>query len=449
MGPFRTAVVAIALLAPLLSTAAAADDDDVAHRIREGIEKHRKADLDVEVVDAAGRPVEGATVRVEMTRHAFGFGTCVRSDRLARKADEPDTRLYKDWIAKLFNRATLGNGHKWVWQARPDRRADADAATKWLRGQGLDVHGHAMIWASLKWKAMSDDVIEKLKGDDADKAVFVRKRSLEHIADVGARYRGQVVSWDVVNEPYSERDLQKVIDPDAPRGQEPILAEWFTAARKADPDAVLYLNDFHILVGDHKAQRDSYAGTIEALRKAGAPLGGIGMQAHYYNAGSRISQAEMLRRLDRFGQYGLPIHVSEFDTFGKGWGETAEQREKAQAEFFREFLMAFFSHPQAAAFTMWGFWDGQHWHDEAPLFRKDWTPKPALKVYQDLVLDQWWTRTTAATAANGRCRIRGFRGDYAVTATAGGGTASQSVRLVRDQTTVRLVLKPATAGEGD
>ena len=41
----------------------------------ERIEKHRKGDLTVRVVDKDGKPVAGAKVHVQMQRHAYGFGT--------------------------------------------------------------------------------------------------------------------------------------------------------------------------------------------------------------------------------------------------------------------------------------------------------------------------------------------------------------------------------------
>ncbi len=407
---------AIAATVMLAAAVGAAEDENVEKRITEDIEANRKGDFTVRVVDADGKSAAGVEVTVEMTRHAFGFGTCVRSDRLARKADEADTKTYKKWIVKLFNRATLGNQMKWYAQSKPKKRAEATAAVNWLRREGLEVHGHTMIWASLNWKPMPRDVIAKLKSDDADKAAYVRRRSLEHVAAVGRRYGDKVIAWDVVNEPYSERDIQKVVHPDAPRGKEPILVEWFRTAREADPDARLYVNDYHILVRDDEKHKDTYEGTIRYLLDQKAPLGGIGFQCHYYNAKLTRTPAQLLETLDRFAKFDLPFHISEFDTFGKGWGEDRQKREQRQAEYLRDVMRTFFSHPNATAFTMWGFWDGQHWHDEAPLFRKDWTPKPALKVYRDLVFDAWWTKTGGKTGKDGTFTFRGFYGDYRVSA---------------------------------
>src|SRR5688572_23119345 len=44
------------------------------------IERYRKGTLRVVVTDRRGKPIPGATVRVSMRRHAFGFGSAVAAD---------------------------------------------------------------------------------------------------------------------------------------------------------------------------------------------------------------------------------------------------------------------------------------------------------------------------------------------------------------------------------
>ena len=52
-------------------------------------------------------------------------------------------------------------------------------------------------------------------------------------------------------------------------------------------------------------------------------------------------------------------------------------------------------------------------------FNQDWSPKPSDKVYEDLVLHDWWTNADGATDATGSYPVRGFLGDYEVTVTQG------------------------------
>eukprot|EP00035_Acanthoeca_spectabilis_P029234 m.473756 g.473756 ORF g.473756 m.473756 type:complete len:90 (-) comp34939_c0_seq1:188-457(-) len=44
----------------------------------------------------------------------------------------------------------------------------------------------------------------------------------------------------------------------------------------------------------------------------------------------------------------------------------------------RDFLTTAFASPAVDRILMWGFDDGTHWLKSAPLFRADWTAKPAL-----------------------------------------------------------------------
>ena len=68
---------------------------------------------------------------------------------------------------------------------------------------------------------------------------------------------------------------------------------------------------------------------------------------------------------------------------------------------------------------MWGFWEGRHWRPLGAMLRKDFSPKPNLKVWQDLVYKQWWTNVTGTTDKDGVFRTRAFLGDYTITAEAG------------------------------
>lgn len=72
------------------------------------------------------------------------------------------------------------------------------------------------------------------------------------------------------------------------------------------------------------------------------------------------------------------------------------------------------------------------------MYRKDWSEKPSLKWWKDLVLGQWRTRIDEATPANGEVVARGHRGRYLITATHGGKQSQGEVVL--DQEGSRTVL---------
>ena len=234
--------------------------------------------------------------------------------------------------------------------------------------------------------------------------------------------KGQLVEWDVINEPYSNKDIMGVLGNDA-------MAEWFRLAHEADPGARLFLNDYPIL-GKGNPHLDHFEQTLRFLMDKGAPLQGIGVQCHY--GANPPSPYELLAGLDRLGRLNLPIEATEFDV------ETTD--EELQADYMRDHLLAFFSHPSTIGVIMWGFWEGRHWKPSAALWRKDWSAKPNGQVWQDLILKEWWTNADGKTNRAGAYTARGFFGDYEVTVTAGGKTKSVPVVLGHEGKTIRLAI---------
>lgn len=382
----------------------------------ERIEKIRKGDLAVTVRDAAGKPLAGADVTVRMTRHAFGFGSAVAAQALM--ADNEDARKYRDTVRRMFNKVVFENDLKWPgWEDR-GRRAILFQAADWLKEQGIAIRGHCLVWPS--WRYTPKD-LQGLKGDPE----ALRKRVADHVREEAAAMKGRLVEWDVINEPFSNHDIQDVL------GNE-VMVEWFRIAHEADPQAELYLNDYSILSGGGRdtAHQDHFEKTLRFLIEKGAPLGGIGMQGHF--GWALTPPPKMLEILDRYAALGRPIQVTEFDV------DVSD--EPLQAEFLRDFMTTLFSHPSVKGIVMWGFWEGLHWKPNAALFRRDWSVKPNGQAWMDLVLKQWWTEVAGKTAADGRFATRGFLGDYEVTVTAGGKTNTVRAALPQAGATVAVTM---------
>lgn len=353
---------------------------------QERIEQFRKADLTITLIDAAGKPVAGAEIDVRMTRHAFGFGSAVAADALL--GEGADKEKYRAQVVKLFNRVVLENDLKWPqWEGNRQR---AIAAVEWLRGQKIEVRGHNLIWPS--WRHLPRDLQNLKESKEA-----LRKRIDDHILETAGAMKGKLVEWDVINEPYSEKDVQKIL------GDEEMI-RWFKLARQADDQAVLFLNDYPILRAGPNPHLDHFEKTIQFLIDGGAPIGGIGVQCHY---GSHLPPlTQLLDGLDRFGKFKLPIAATEFDI------DTTD--EELQAQYMRDHMIAFFSHPSVNSIIMWGFWEGRHWKPNAALYRSDWSAKPCAAAWEDLVLKQWRTNVTVKTDDKGQAKVRGFLGDYEV-----------------------------------
>ena len=363
------------------------------------IERLRMAGLSVTILDN-GQPAPGAQVRARMTRHAFGFGTAVDAGRITPGSET----VYMEKIRLNFNKAVIENHLKWrYWSAESEQTART--AVDWLNGWGIAVRGHVLVWPS--WRNMPESV--------SHDSSTLAGQIVDHITRAVTMYKGDLVEWDVINEPYDNHDAMDLLGNRA-------MVDWFDAARRADSSAILYINDYAILAGNDAAHRDHYDATIRYLLDQGAPLMGIGMQGHFGQ--TPIAPDEVLRRLDRFAAFGLPIQVTEFDV-----NTTDEQ---LQADYTRDFLTAVFSHEAVRGFLMWGFWAGAHWLPDGAMYRLDWSEKPNLAAWRGLVYGQWWTDTSAVADTQGTCRVRGFKGAYDIAVTIGGVTRIFPVVLDSD-----------------
>ncbi len=380
------------------------------------IERHRKAELSVRVTDADGRPVPGALVHVRMRRHAFGWGSAVTVRNLLRQ--DADGERYRDVIAQNYTRVVFENDLKWYSWEKPAGRAPLLQACDWLQAREIEIRGHCLIWPS--WKNTPRD-LQSLK----DRPDALRQRINDHIAEEVTAMRGRLVDWDVVNEPYSNHDVMDVLGHDE-------LVAWFRLARRHDPDVRLTLNDYAILSagGTDFSHQAHFEKTLRFLKDSGAPITGLGMQAHF---GSTPTPPErMLAILDRFAALGLDISITEHDI------DTDD--EQLQADFTRDFLTTVFSHPSVIAILTWGFWEGSHWRPNGAYYRRDWSLKPAGQAWLDLVRRDWWTDVRLETGPDGVARARGFLGDYTLSASYAGAQQEAPAKLTRAGATVTLAL---------
>ncbi|HTC21094.1 MAG TPA: endo-1,4-beta-xylanase [bacterium] len=383
------------------------------------IEKIRKGDLTVTVKDASGNPLAGATVAVRMKRQAYGFGTAVVAQKLATSGGDNDR--YQKEVARLFNRVVFENDLKWgPWEEGASnngywRREYVEGAMKWLSERHFDVRGHNMVWGSWKWLPAD---VKQLQGDPKALEDKIENR----IKDVGGAMKGQLVEWDVVNEPVPEHQLTDILGKQA-------MITWYKTARQADPKPLLFVNDYPS--PDTTGHLDDYDQTIQYLIQNGAPLGGIGLQGHV--GSSPWSIPALFETLDKLGAHGLPVEITEYDTDIKD--------PQLDAQFLKDFMTAVFSHPSTSGFLMWGFWDAAHWHNKSPIFNQDWTEKPSGLAYEQLVLHDWWTNADGTTDAQGAYAVRGFLGDYEVTVTQGAKSVTVQASLPKAGLQLPVVLK--------
>jgi GH35 family endo-1,4-beta-xylanase len=350
----------------------------------ERIEKYRKGNVEFKVYDKKGNPVESAQVSIKMVNHAFRFGTAISAKEFVQNSK------YRDECIELFNMAVIENGLK---MRHWDRNKEFAIKTlDILNKKNIPVRGHTLVWPGFRhlpkeYKQFQND------------SVKIKKMVNSHVEELVQICKGQLLDWDVINEAYTNNDLQKIT------GSENILYEAFKKAREIDPKTNLYVNEYGIVSagGLDKKKQDWYYDYCKRVdENTGGLLDGIGLQCHI---GTNITPpARVYSLIDRYSKLGKKISITEFT-------HTIND-EVLQASYFRDFYTAVFSHPSVEALLLWGFWEGQMWKPEASLFKKNWQPKLNGRVFQQLVHNEWMTKTGGNTDSEGFYSARGFLGEY-------------------------------------
>ena len=405
----------LVLLFSLANTTVAANDVPSDEELWVGaearIEKYRKSDVEIMVTDAQGKPIPGVKVLVEQINSAFLFGSNIFM--WGQTGDAKLDEAYKRQFAGLFNFATLG--FYWWSYERKQGEPSHDrwmAVARWCCENGVKPKGHPLAWNFVDPAWLPDDPDE------------IFKLQLGRIEDCVSHFKGTIDTWDVVNE-MAHYDREKIKNEQAPKltrvidevGPIDYTRQCFQAARKANSNATLLINDYRL--------DERYKKVIENLvDDEGKPLYDvIGIQSHMH--GGAWPNRKIWEVCERFAKYGVPLHFTEVTILsgkrnwhkpdGQKWLSTPEG-ERQQTEDVVRFYTMLFSHPSVEAITWWDFSDRGAWKSApAGFLRADMTPKPSYTALRDLIRRKWRTNTELKTDADGIAKLRGFHGDYKVT----------------------------------
>ena len=321
----------------------------------------------------------------------FPVGVSVMPSNL--KGDEAEL------ILQQFNSLTPENSMKMAPIHPEENRYywnDADSIAAFAQRNGLKFRGHALCWHNQTPSWLFKDSA----GNTVTKEVLLQ-RLKDHIATVVSRYKGKIYAWDVVNEAISDKPGEYM----RPSlwyqicGEE-YIAKAFEYAHAADPDAVLFYNDYNEI---NATKREKIYKLVKSLKDAGVPIGGIGLQGHW--AINEPSKEQLDNTLKKFSDLGLKIQVTELDISVYPKEHNARERkpgdadtvfnaekENKQIEEYKMCFELFRKYRNAiSGITFWNVSDRHSWLDNFPvrgrkdhplLFDKDLKPK---KVFWEVV----------------------------------------------------------------
>ena len=284
----------------------------------------------------------------------------------------------------------------------------ADHVADFAAAHHLPLTGHMLCWGQFTpaWmfegpdhKPLSREMaLANLKG---------------HIDAVVKHFQGKVASWDVVNEALSDSPGEYLRDTPARRAiGDDYIAKGFEYAHAADPDVMLYYNDYNI---EDPVKLPKAIKLIRSLREQGLRIDAVGIQGHWllhYPEAKIIDAA-----LAAFEKEKIKVMITELDVDvlprGKEDADLAHVQAhgenpyaqglppeiaEAEAKRYAEIFTVFKAHgDNISAITFWGVDDGQSWLNGFPikgrtnyplLFDRHLAPKPAYRAVIGVLTSQ-------------------------------------------------------------
>ena len=159
----------------------------------------------------------------------------------------------------------------------------------------------------------------------------------------------------------------------------------FRMARAADPDALLFLNDYSVEIG--AARADAYYNLVAKLVHDGTPIDGVGLETHLsinkddqvidqgypmamaFNStdgltgvAKNVERFQALNLKVAFSEVDVPIWTADTDSTPAGKQRLAE-RLQLQAEVYRSLMQIALTHSNVVAFVFQDWADQYSWID--------------------------------------------------------------------------------------
>jgi endo-1,4-beta-xylanase len=319
------------------------------------------------------RPALGAGTTLKQAAEARGikFGTAVT----VGNSNLTSNQAYANIVASQFDVVTPGNEMKWG-SVEPTQNqfnwgpADQIVAIAQANKQG--VRGHNLVWTSQLpgWLTTSN---------------FTGPQILQlmqnHVTTEATRFAGKVISWDVVNEPFNEDGTFQANIFEQAAGGSSYIATALRAARAADPNAKLYLNDFNI--EGVNAKSTAMLNLVTSLKQQGVPIDAVGLESHFIEG---QNPTDIQQNIARFTAAGVAVWITELDdriTLTNGQASAAQLAQ--QATDYANVVKACLAVTGCVGITVWGFTDLDSWipgffpgQGAADIYDANLQPKPSF-----------------------------------------------------------------------
>jgi endo-1,4-beta-xylanase len=281
----------------------------------------------------------------------------------------------QDLLAKHFNSITAENDMKFI-EIQPAEGQftfeKADELAAFAQKNGMKMRGHTLVWHN----QTPDWVFQDVNGEQVDRGTLLQ-RMKEHINAIMERYKGTIFCWDVVNEAVTDEGPElyrptKWLDIIG----EDYIEKAFEFAHEADPDALLFYNDYN---ESNPQKREKIYKLVKSLVDKGVPIHGVGLQAHWNLVNPSLE--DMRTAIERYASLGLKLHLTELDVSvfnhedkRTDLTEPAPEMLELQAERYHQVFHLLREYRDSfTSVTFWGAADDYSWLSDFPVKgRKNW-----------------------------------------------------------------------------
>uniref|UniRef100_A0A2N9EXT9 GH10 domain-containing protein n=1 Tax=Fagus sylvatica TaxID=28930 RepID=A0A2N9EXT9_FAGSY len=298
----------------------------------QSIEKTRKRNVRIHVVDEQGNPLPNASISIVQKKVGFPFGSAINKNLLNNPA-------YQNWFKSRFTVTVFENEMKWYANEASqgqENYQDADALLQFAQQNSIAVRGHTVLWED---PTVIQGWVNSLSPTDLAKAAAKR------INSVMSRYKGQLIAWDVVNENLHHSFFEDKLGQTA-------SGSFYNQAKTIDGTTTLFMNEFNTVEDsrDGKSAPDKYLQKLKEIQSFPGNNDlklGIGLQAHFNNNPPNLAYARAT--IDTLASTGFPVWITELDV-AKSLGDPT------QAQYLEQILREFHAHPKVNGIIIWSAW---------------------------------------------------------------------------------------------
>ena len=326
--------------------------------------------LSSDTASGGGSPYPKPSLDTLARRNGRRFGSAVASTPGRTDQGSIQNPRYMELIKAECGLVVPENEMKWQ-TVRPTRdtydfsRMDSIAA--WAKQNDMELRGHTLLWHRPQWFP------DWLNTYDfgTNPAAEAERLLVDHIRTVTRRYRGQITSYDVVNEAI-DHDRNAPIETSLSRAMgspEAVIDLAFHTARDELPDAQLVYNDYMSWEPDHRKHCDDVLRLLEGMVKRGVPVDALGIQSHIemfsIDPATEVGpylEREWRRFLDEVTGMGLRLLITEFDVKDKALPANIAERDQKVAEFARRYFDVMLEYgDHLDDILAWGMTDTFNW----------------------------------------------------------------------------------------